>query len=73
MRFSLQSKALENQCYYQPITSNSVVNSTELHLSDVSKKIKETKSDAKEEFEFWLMKSEPESRFENGIDVKVCL
>ena len=26
-----------------------------------------------EEFTHWLMKSEPEPRFENGIDVKVSL
>lgn len=28
-------------------------------------------STAEKEFTHWLMKSEPESRFENGVDVKV--
>lgn len=30
------------------------------------------KADDPPEHRHWLMKSEPESRFENGIDVKVC-
>lgn len=30
-----------------------------------------TESDGPLQYSHWLMKSEPESRFENGIDVKV--
>lgn len=35
--------------------------------------VKKNKSDqpAKVSYSYWLMKSEPESRIENGVDVKV--
>ena len=42
--------------------------------STVASKSKSTKENSQQEtITHWLMKSEPESRFENGIDVKVCI
>ncbi len=46
---------------------------TKRKREEVTQKTTSAKTEDKPQYEFWLMKSEPESRFENGVDVKFGL
>lgn len=63
---------LQTICNYTKLMMTFYNSEDEAGTSGTSKKVKSSSvTESPSEYSHWLMKSEPETRMENGVDVKV--